>query len=197
MAPKRALVTLLALATVALLGVGLAQLLETGSGVKPLAKLTVAQMRSRLAGSPAPLASLHAQAGQVLAGGEGALRRRLGKLAGYPVVVNKWASWCVPCRSEFGAFQHAAVDFGRQVAFVGIDSGDTSRSSAEAFLRSTPVSYPSYYDASGQLGLAVTDSSFTPVTVFIAKDGRRYVHQGPYPSLQKLERDVRRYALNA
>jgi cytochrome c biogenesis protein CcmG/thiol:disulfide interchange protein DsbE len=112
-------------------------------------------------------------------------------------VINKWASWCVPCRAEFGAFQRASLALGREVAFFGIDSGDTSRADAVSFLRSYPLSYPSYYDPSGQAGGAITDSSFTPVTVFVDSTGRQYIHQGPYPSLQKLERDVRRYALGA
>ena len=68
---------------------------------------------------------------------------------------------------------------------------------ALAFLRSYPVSYPSYYDRSGEAGTAITDSSFTPVTVFYDRRGRQYIHQGPYPSVAKLERDVRRYALDA
>ncbi len=83
------------------------------------------------------------------------------------------------------------------MAFVGIDSGDADRSSAVAFLRSFPVSYPSYYDRSGQAGLAITDSSFTPVTVFYNRSGGEYIHQGQYPSVQKLEADIRRYALGS
>ena len=122
-------------------------------------------MRARLAGSPPPLASLHAQAGRSCSVGLPALRARLASLHGRPVVINKWASWCGPCRAEFGVFQRVSLTRGRKVAFVGIDSGD-SRADAAAFLRSFPVSYPSYFDADGQAGLAVTDSTFTPVTVF-------------------------------
>jgi hypothetical protein len=59
------------------------------------------------------------------------------------------------------------------------------------------VSYPSYYDANGQAGAAITDSTFTPVTVFYDRAGRQYIHQGPYTSAARLERDVRRYALGA
>ncbi len=153
-------------------------------------------MQARLSGSPPALAALHAQAGELLPGGLGAFHRRLAALRGRPIVINKWASWCVPCRSEFGAFQAAAVALGRRVAFVGIDSVDTNRSAAAAFLRSFPVPYPSYYDESGALGAAITDSSFTPVTVFYDSSGAQYIRQGPYPSAAKLERDVRRYALD-
>jgi hypothetical protein len=83
------------------------------------------------------------------------------------------------------------------VAFIGIDSGDYSQADARAFLRSFPVSYPSFYDQGGQAGLAITDSTFTPVTVFFNRGGGEFIHQGPYLSVARLEQDVRRYALNA
>jgi cytochrome c biogenesis protein CcmG/thiol:disulfide interchange protein DsbE len=183
------------LALAALLGVGLAQLGQSSTPSSPRLRLTASEQRARLRGSPAPLAALHEQAGTLLPGGLAAVRVRIAGLRGRPLVVNKWASWCVPCRAEFGAFQRASLALGRRVGFIGIDSGDTSRTDALAFLRSYPVSYPSYYDPSGAAGGAITDSSFTPVTVFFDSAGRQYIHQGPYPSQQKLERDVRRYAL--
>jgi len=185
-------------AVVAVLVVGVIQLSSSSKAPATApSKLTLAEMRVRLAGAPAPLAALHAQANEILPGGLAALRARLAGLRGRPVVINKWASWCQPCRAEFGAFQRASVAQGREVAFIGVDSGDSSRSDALAFLRSFPVSYPSYYDESGQAGAAVTDSTFTPVTVFYDRAGRQYIHQGPYPSAAKLEGDVRRYALDA
>lgn len=192
---QRTLMALAGAAIAALLVIGLIQLGD-GNGSTPRSHLSVAQMRARLRGSPAPLESLHAQANQILQGGLSALRRRLASLRGRPIVINKWASWCQPCRTEFGAFQQASVARGRQVAFLGIDSGDTSRADAAAFLRTFPVSYPSYYDPSGQIGQSITESGFTPATVFIDPRGRRFVQQGPFPTAAKLERAIELYALD-
>jgi cytochrome c biogenesis protein CcmG, thiol:disulfide interchange protein DsbE len=197
MTPKRVSIASGGVALLALLVVGLVGLASSSRAPATSSRLTLAQMRARLSGSPTPLAALHAQAGELLPGGLRALQGRLAALHGRAVVINKWASWCAPCRSEFGAFQRVSVARGREVAFIGIDSGDSSRADALAFLRSFPVSYPSYYDQSGQIGIAITDSTFTPVTVFYDRRGGQYIHQGPYPSQAKLEQDVRRYALDA
>jgi thiol-disulfide isomerase/thioredoxin len=197
-APARLLTTVVIVAVIALLAVGLIQLTGSSSpSSKSDTRLTLAQVQAQLAGSPAPLTALHVQAGQVLSGGAPALHARLAALHSYPLVINKWASWCVPCQSERSAFQHVSTSLGRSVAFIGIDSGEESLADGRAFLRALPVGYPSYYDQSGRLGAAIADSSFTPVTVFYDRAGHQYIHQGPYPSAARLERDVRRYALHS
>ncbi len=195
MTPKSLSIALAGAAVLVLLVIGLLQLSDSPPPAAP-SKLTLAQMRERLAGSPPALAALHAQAGEIVSGGLPALRARLAALHGTPVVINKWASWCEPCREEFGVFQRVSLSRGREVAFLGIDSGDTD-AHALAFLRSFPVSYPSFSDPGGQAGLAITDSSFTPVTVFIDRAGGEFIHQGPFLSVGKLEKAVRRYALGA
>jgi cytochrome c biogenesis protein CcmG, thiol:disulfide interchange protein DsbE len=192
---RRTIVALCCAALVALIAVGVAELPHGSSG-SATTRLTRRQTSVMLAGSPAPLASLHAQSGALLEGGARALRSRLAALKGYPVVIDKWASWCVPCKEEFGAFQRASAEYGRRVAFIGIDSEDPKRADALAFLKSFPVSYPSYYDPSGSLGEQITDSSLTPVTVFIPRHGKPYIRQGQYPSTARLEQDVQRYALD-
>jgi cytochrome c biogenesis protein CcmG, thiol:disulfide interchange protein DsbE len=193
MTPKRLSIAAATLVVAIVLLIGLLQL-GGSSGSTPRSKLTLAQMQASLSGSPPALAKLHAQASEILPVAD--LRDELGALEGRPLVINKWASWCGPCREEFGAFQRVSVSLGREVAFVGIDSGDTSRATALAFLRSYPVSYPSYYDESGQAGFSITDSPETPVTVFYNRSGGRFIHQGPFASTAKLEADVRRYALD-
>ncbi|HXC46136.1 MAG TPA: TlpA disulfide reductase family protein [Solirubrobacteraceae bacterium] len=196
MTARRGLAVLAILALAALVAVGVAQLphsSSSGGGTR----LGGAQIRVLLAGSPAPLAALHAQGGVLLEGGASAFQQRLAALKGYPVVVNKWASWCVPCKEEFAAFQRVSAEYGRRVAFIGIDSADPDRAEAVAFLKSFSVSYPSYYDKSGTLGLRLTDSTATPATVFIPPHGAPEIIQGEYPSAAKLRRDVERYALHA
>ena len=196
---RRTIVVLTCLAVAALIAVGVAELPGGDSTSRDTStRLTPAQTRTLLAGSPPALAALHAQSGALLDGGARALHARLAALRGYPVVINKWASWCVPCKQEFGAFQQVSAEYGRRVAFIGLDSADSNRADAATFLRSFPVSYPSYYDKSGQLGEQITDSSFTPVTVFISRDGHlSFIRQGQYPSAGKLRRDVEQYALRS
>src|ERR671936_853689 len=70
----------------------------------------------------------------LLGGGAAAFRARLRGLRGHPVVVNKWASWCGPCRSEFPYFQRLGVELGRRVAFLGVDGNDND-SDSRRFLR--------------------------------------------------------------
>jgi cytochrome c biogenesis protein CcmG, thiol:disulfide interchange protein DsbE len=195
MTPKRLSIALVGAAVLVVLVVGLLQLGGSSPPVGP-SRLSLAQMRASLKGSPPALAALHTQASEIVSGGLPALRARLAALRGTPVVINKWASWCEPCRAEFGVFQRVSVSRGREVAFLGINSGD-NRVHALAFLRSFPVSYPSFYDPSGQAGLAITDSTFTPVTVFFNRRGSEFIHQGPYLSVAKLEQAVERYALDA
>ena len=147
-------------------------------------------------GSPPQLAALHAQANQLLGGGEKAFGARLAALRGhYPVVVNKWASWCGPCQSEFPVFQQAAVALGKKVAFIGVDGKDHN-GSASAFLQKFPVTYPSYTDPNENIARSIQAGTYYPQTVFFDTNGKsQFVHAGPYLSASTLEKDVRFYAL--
>ncbi|HEY2258992.1 MAG TPA: TlpA disulfide reductase family protein [Solirubrobacteraceae bacterium] len=147
-------------------------------------------------GSPPSLVSLHAQANKLLSGGPAAFKARLAGLKGHPVVVNKWASWCGPCQTEFPAFQRAAIKYGRSVAFIGVDGKD-GNGSAAAFLRRFPVSYPSYVDPHESIARAVGAATYFPQTVYFNSRGKMvFDHAGPYETASALERDIRQYALS-
>lgn len=146
-----------------------------------------------LAGAPAALASLHQQAGQLL-GSESSLAARVGALRGYPIVINAWAQWCGACRGEFPLFAEASARYGRQVAFLGVDTND-SAADGRSFLASHPVSYPSYQSSSSQLAsFAVLEGM--PTTIYLDRTGKVIgMHIGQYATLASLENDIEHYAL--
>jgi cytochrome c biogenesis protein CcmG/thiol:disulfide interchange protein DsbE len=148
-----------------------------------------------LAGSPPKLAAIHQQANQLLPGGKDAFEQRIAELHGYPAVANVWASWCGPCQFEFPAFQQLSAKYGKQVAFLGINSED-SDGFAEKFLAKAPVPYPSYTDPDKDIANGLGVRGF-PSTAFYRRDGELcFLHQGQYRDNSEIGDDVRRYALN-
>ena len=192
---RRLLLLLAAAALVAMLVVGLGQ---AGGGEEergaPAAAFDLGAARAALAGAPGPLAALHAQSAELLDGGPPAFRARLEELRGHPVVVNKWASWCGPCRIEFPHFQRLATARGKQVAFLGVNSGD-NRGDAAAFLERSPVPYPSYADPREEIARSIGAPANYPITVFYdARGERTFVKQGGYATEADLAADIDRYA---
>ena len=155
---------------------------------------SAAAAKKQLAGAPAPLAALHAQAGELLDGGVDGFKQRLRKLKGRPVVVNKWASWCGPCRAEFPHFQRQSLRHGKKVAFLGVDSQDAD-ADAEKFLEKYPVSFPSYKDPDLKIAQEFHAVQAFPSTAFYDSKGKlAYLHQGQYSTEAKLAADIRKYA---
>jgi cytochrome c biogenesis protein CcmG/thiol:disulfide interchange protein DsbE len=70
---------------------------------------------------------------------------KLSAFKGKVVVVNFWASWCEPCKSEAPRFQAAYKRYGDRVAFIGVDTADYS-SDAGRFLDRYGVTYPNVRD---------------------------------------------------
>ncbi len=149
---------------------------------------------SELAGAPAPLARLYDDANQLLPGGVEAFRDRMAGLRGHPVVVSKWASWCGPCRTEFPWYQRLSAKLGTRIAFVGVNSNDSS-AAARTFLGEFPVPYPSYTDPGEEIARLIDATAGFPGTAFYDRRGERtYTRQGQYPSESALAADIRRYA---
>jgi cytochrome c biogenesis protein CcmG, thiol:disulfide interchange protein DsbE len=150
--------------------------------------------RAALEGAPPKLAAIHEQQNELLPGGVTAFEARLRELRGFPVVVNKWASWCGPCRAEFPYFQAEAAARGKRIAFLGIDSND-GEDSARDFLAEFPVPYPSFIDPEQKISDEIEPGLFTPATAFYDSKGElAYVRQGGYGSDDELAADIERYA---
>jgi cytochrome c biogenesis protein CcmG, thiol:disulfide interchange protein DsbE len=183
------------IAAVALAGVLAIGLSQAGGDVEtteaPPFDLEAAQRQ--LTGAPAPLAALHEQSNELLDGGTKAFERRIDQLEGHPAVVNKWASWCGPCRSEFPVFQEVATERGKEIAFLGVNSKD-KRPAAEKFLAERPLPFPSYEDPDDEIASGIDAAKVAPVTVFIDERGEiAFVHTGEYRDAQELEADIDRY----
>lgn len=93
----------------------------------------------------------------------------LAAYRGRPVVLNFFASWCVPCREELPALQAVSREVGPTVAFLGIDHED-ARSDALATARAAGVAYPLGFDPDGRVAGAFGLFGM-PTTVFISPAG--------------------------
>lgn len=89
--------------------------------------------------------------------------------AGTPMVVNFFASWCVPCVREMPAFEQVHQDLGDQVAFVGVNVQD-SETEGQAIVDDTGITYDVGRDPDGSL-LASFGGVAMPTTVLVDADG--------------------------
>lgn len=107
-------------------------------------------------------------AGPTLDGGSFDLADHRGQV----VIVNVWASWCVPCRREYPVLEQASRELGAHgVQVVGINTQDTV-ADARAFLEELGgENFPSVLDPDGRM--AVEWGTFgVPETFVVDRDGR-------------------------
>jgi thiol-disulfide isomerase/thioredoxin len=86
-----------------------------------------------------------------------------------PMVVNLWASWCIPCRSEAPLLTEAHRQLGDEVRFIGIATQD-NQVDAEAFVAEFSMTFENYFDRSGEVKGWI-GSLGLPTTFFVAPGG--------------------------
>jgi len=97
---------------------------------------------------------------------------RLYDYIGKPIVLNFWASWCGPCKSEMPDFQEQYQELGEEIQFlmVNMTGGRETVETAAAFLEEEGYTFPVLYDTAGEV--AVTYGVYSlPTTYFIDAEG--------------------------
>jgi cytochrome c biogenesis protein CcmG, thiol:disulfide interchange protein DsbE len=105
----------------------------------------------------------------------------LADLRGKVVLVNIWASWCPPCRSEMPTIQNAYQRYQEQ-GFVVLAINQREDSTVVAnYMREQALGFPTLLDSDGAVG-ASYQASALPASFFIGRDGRiRALYRGPLP----------------
>ncbi len=122
----------------------------------------------------------------------GAGELSLDSTRGKVVVLNFWASWCIPCKDETPLLQRSWQRWkGRGVVFIGVNAKDF-RGDARRFLRRYRVTYPNVYDGKGSTLGRYGVTGF-PETFFLDAEGRVvYRIAGPVREAAELDAGIER-----
>lgn len=98
---------------------------------------------------------------------------KLSDFIGKPIVLNFWASWCPPCKSELPDFNKVYNEMKDDVVFLMVDLVDGQRetvATGSGYITEQGYSFSVYYDTTQEAANAYGISSI-PTTLFIDKDG--------------------------
>lgn len=101
------------------------------------------------------------------------MQHKLSDFFGKPVILNFWASWCGPCKSEMPDFDEAYGEYKDKINFLMVNLTDGSRETvdvASSFIKEQGYSFPVYYDT--MMEAMMTYSVYSvPATYFIDEKG--------------------------
>lgn len=98
---------------------------------------------------------------------------RLSDFHGKPVILNFWASWCGPCKSEMPDFEELYQEYGEDIHFVMVNLTDGAQETLETattFIEDSGYSFPVYYDTDSNAAMTYYVYA-VPVTYFISAEG--------------------------
>lgn len=150
------------------------------SGLVALTAVVLAAVANAGGDQPAPAFSLPSRGGQTI---------DLAQYKGQVVMINFWASWCVPCRQEMPLLESIYKKY-KPLGFtlIGVNV-EPDQKEAENFLKQTPVSFPVLFDAKSKVS-GLYNVQVMPTTVFIDRKGNvRLVHQSYQPGAENLYMD--------
>lgn len=95
---------------------------------------------------------------------------RLSEQKGKVVVINLWATWCVPCVDELPNFEKISEDFSDEVSVIAIHSSPVT-TNVSAWLSDYSYTIPFAVDEDGSVSALLNASTVLPQTIVIGKDG--------------------------
>lgn len=113
---------------------------------------------------------------------------RLADLRGKQVVINFWASWCVPCRKEAPELARFDRELRGRVQLVGVDFQD-AKQDARAFVREFGWRFPNVRDPQGKLASRYGLAGL-PTTYVLDRQGRIARTMAGAQTYEKLRRAV-------
>lgn len=117
---------------------------------------------------------------------------RLAGLRGTPMVLNLWAQWCGPCRTEAPFLAEIAGQAGGRVLIMGVDYKETEPGLAIDFARASGWTYPQLFDQDGRITDLLRLPTGPPQTIFVDANGViTYVHAGEFRSTGDLREAIR------